>query len=168
MNTHNVQKLTKISLKSSSYLQKLTKISLKSSSYLRLWTINLSRWQAIIIQTPNKILFDKAMTVWVKISADDILKYFLIFSEPWQCLFPGKKKYWNYHQMSSAEYSQKVVMVKDKPYLCMREMGLILKVIKIFQAHGSKLQIWLTFFFVYNHVFFQCYRVVICSYELAH
>ena len=57
----------------------MTKISLKSSSYLCLWTTNLSRWQAIITQTSNKILLDKAMAVWVKISADDILKYFLIF-----------------------------------------------------------------------------------------
>ena len=112
----------------------------------------------------------------VIISANDILLIFFSVS--------GKK----IRNLSSTEYSQRVVIVKDKPYLCMcGKKGLIPKVIKRFKAHyGFKHQNWLTFF---SHLFgyanthtlsfyyrlsrstisvnnrVQYYSVLICSYD---
>ena len=134
--------------------KKMTKISLKSSFYLCLWTTNLSRWQSIIIQTSNKILFVKAMAVWVKISADDILKYFL-FS--WALTMPI---FWKENKeiiikcrLLNIPRERLFYGKRQTLYMHMWKMGLISKVIKRFEAHGSKLQNRLTFFFFFFFFF---------------
>ena len=55
----------------------------------------------------------------VKLSAYSTLKYFPYFSLSFNNSFSFEKNKEIIMDLSSAEYFQRVVMVKDKPYLCM-------------------------------------------------
>ena len=95
------------------FAQKRQKISLKLSYYLWLWTTHRSRWRIPNIQ-------QNIIELTLGTRGKKKRRYSYFFLSFWQSLFSGKIKGIIINS-SSAEFSQRVVMVKGKPYLCMRE-----------------------------------------------
>ena len=93
----------------------MTKISLELSYFLRFSFVEITG-----SYSSNKNIIELTLGTRGENFSWHFKYFSTVFPELWKCIFSGKNKE-NAINLLSAEYSQRVVvvMVKDKPYICM-------------------------------------------------